>query len=258
MAKVDGALIDTSTGEVTRINAGTDALKETAGGTGFTELTTGDLPYASAANTFSKLAVGTTGYALVVSAGVPAWAILGVAGGGTGIASYTTGDLPYASGSTTLSKLGIGSTGDVLTVAGGVPTWAAPSANDTVTKTATGAIAKAAPVYLKSDGTVSEAQANATTTFRPYGLAAAAIAGAASGLIYYKPGTRVTMTTAEWDAITGGSGGLTVGSRYFLSAATAGKLTATCPSSSGQQIVEYGVAESTTVMRLALRIVGLL
>lgn len=258
MAKIDAATIDTTTGEVTRINAGTDAIKETAGGTGFTALTTGDLPYASGANTFAKLAVGTTGYALVVAAGVPAWAVLGVAGGGTGLASYTAGDLLYATGASTLAKLAIGSTDQVLTVVGGAPAWSAAPSNDTVSKTATGAITKAAPVYLLSDGTVSEAQANSTSTFRPYGLAAAAIAGGAAGPIYYKEGTRVTMTTGEWDAVTGQSGGLTTGSRYFLDHAAAGELITTCPSSAGQQIVEWGVAESTTVMKLTLRIIGLL
>lgn len=258
MAKVDGALIDTTTGEVTRINAGTDALRETAGGTGQTSITTGDLLYGSASNTLAKLAAGSAGLALVVSAGVPAWAVLEVAGGGTGQSSYAVGDILYATGSTTLSKLTIGSSGDVLTVAGGVPSWAAPASGDTVEKTATGAITKAAPVYLRSDGTVSEAQANSTTTFRPYGLAAEAIGNGANGDIYHKPGTRVAMTTGEWDAVTGASGGLTAGSRYFLDAATAGQLTTTCPSSSGQQVVEIGVAESTTVLKLSLRIIGLL
>lgn len=44
------------------------------GGTGFTTYTTGDMIYASAANTLSKLPIGTTGQVLKVVAGVPTWA----------------------------------------------------------------------------------------------------------------------------------------------------------------------------------------
>lgn len=44
------------------------------GGTNLTTYTTGDLPYASATNTLSKLAVGTSGQVLTVSGGVPTWA----------------------------------------------------------------------------------------------------------------------------------------------------------------------------------------
>ena len=43
------------------------------GGTGLTSYTTGDLLYASASNTLSKRAIGTTGYTLTVASGVPTW-----------------------------------------------------------------------------------------------------------------------------------------------------------------------------------------
>ena len=45
----------------------------TSGGTSQTSYTTGDLLYASATNTLSKLAIGTTGYTLTVASGVPTW-----------------------------------------------------------------------------------------------------------------------------------------------------------------------------------------
>ena len=57
---------------VTGLTLGT-ALSVSNGGTGFTTYTTGNLLYASATNTLSKLAIGTTGYTLTVSSGVPAW-----------------------------------------------------------------------------------------------------------------------------------------------------------------------------------------
>jgi hypothetical protein len=43
------------------------------GGTGQTSYTTGDTLYASASNTLSKLAIGSTGQVLTVSGGVPTW-----------------------------------------------------------------------------------------------------------------------------------------------------------------------------------------
>jgi hypothetical protein len=49
------------------------ALPAINGGTAQTAYTTGDILYASATNTLSKLAVGTTGYTLTVASGVPAW-----------------------------------------------------------------------------------------------------------------------------------------------------------------------------------------
>ena len=49
------------------------ALPAVNGGTAQTAYTTGDILYASATNTLSKLAIGTTGYTLTVASGVPAW-----------------------------------------------------------------------------------------------------------------------------------------------------------------------------------------
>lgn len=49
------------------------ALPSANGGTGFTTYTTGDFLYASATNVLSKLAIGSTNNALVVTGGVPAW-----------------------------------------------------------------------------------------------------------------------------------------------------------------------------------------
>ena len=46
------------------------------GGTGFSTYATGDLIYASATNTLSKLSAATNGQVLQLVAGVPAWADL--------------------------------------------------------------------------------------------------------------------------------------------------------------------------------------
>lgn len=59
--------------DITSITGLTTALSAGQGGTAQSTWTTGDLLYASAANTLSKLGVGTTGQVLKVTAGIPAW-----------------------------------------------------------------------------------------------------------------------------------------------------------------------------------------
>jgi hypothetical protein len=76
----------TSTGTVTL--AGT--LAATNGGTGQSSWTTGDLLYASGANTLSKLSIGTANQVLTVVSGVPTWATA-AGGGGSSDASTLTG-----------------------------------------------------------------------------------------------------------------------------------------------------------------------
>ena len=48
-------------------------IAATSGGTGLSTYTTGDIPYASAANTLSKLAAGTAGYSLIQGTSIPEW-----------------------------------------------------------------------------------------------------------------------------------------------------------------------------------------
>ena len=78
----------------------TSALPETKGGTNQTTYTTGDLLYASAANTLSKLADVATGNALI-SGGVgtaPAW-------GKIALTTHVSGTLPEANGGTAFTSL---------------------------------------------------------------------------------------------------------------------------------------------------------
>lgn len=67
---------DDSIVTVGTISSGTwsaTAIASNKGGTGFTTYVTGDIIYASAANTLSKLSIGSSGQILQVVAGVPAW-----------------------------------------------------------------------------------------------------------------------------------------------------------------------------------------
>jgi len=125
---------------------------------------------------------------------------------------------------------------------------------DVVSKTNDNAspIVIGSPVYQKSDGDVDLARANAQGTVQILGLVKdTSISAAGSGLIQ-TDGVLVA-STGEWDAVTGGSGGLTAGSPYYVSAATAGLLTATAPSTTGQFVVRIGLAISTTEMDITVQ-----
>ena len=77
-----------TTGAVTL--AGT--LVAVNGGTGFASYAVGDLLYANSTTTLTKLAVGTTGQVLTVTAGAPAWATPSVSAPVTKTANFTLAD----------------------------------------------------------------------------------------------------------------------------------------------------------------------
>lgn len=107
-------------------------------------------------------------------------------------------------------------------------------------------------VYLSAADTVQLARANALATAKIYGLVYdASIAAAASGQI--ATDGILSGTTAQWDAVTGQTGGLTVGTDYFLDPTTAGRLTITPPTTAGQYNCYIGRAKSTTDMHLDIR-----
>jgi len=125
------------------------------------------------------------------------------------------------------------------------------SATITRTNNSGSTITKGAPVYATTTaGEIAEARANSVSTAKVLGLATAAISNTASGSV--QRSGPMTLTTGEWDAIAGTSGGLTAGTEYFLSASAAGEITATAPTTTGQQVVSLGVASSTTVLDLKI------
>ena len=97
-----------------------------SGGGGMTNPMTavGDLIRGGASGAPTRLAVGTNGNWLTLSAGVPTWAALPV---DPGFPNPLTalGDLFVGGASGAPSRLGIGTTAHVLTVVGGVPAWQA-------------------------------------------------------------------------------------------------------------------------------------
>ena len=106
-------------------------------------------------------------------------------------------------------------------------------------------------VYPSGADQVSKARANASGTAFPIGMAEASIANSSSGNIVIEG--LVTLTTGEWDAVAGTSGGLTAGTTYYLDPSTAGLITSTAPTTVGQFVVEVGRALSTTELILDIQ-----
>jgi hypothetical protein len=103
------------------------------------------------------------------------------------------------------------------------------------------------PVYaFTSANTFKLGNASATSAKHIVGLVIDSnIAISAVGRIQTQG--QVTLTTAQWDSITGGSGGLTAGSTYYLDVAN-GKMTTTAPAITIRRPI--GIGLSTTVMFL--------
>lgn len=121
-----------------------------------------------------------------------------------------------------------------------------------ITNASASAIAIGTPVFISAANAIQPAQANASGTTEVLGLIrTASIAAAASGVA--QTDGVLTATAAQWDAITGQTGGLTPGSIYFLSAATAGRLTRTAPTAIGSYVARIGRAISSIEFEITLQ-----
>lgn len=115
-----------------------------------------------------------------------------------------------------------------------------------------GAIVIGTPVYASASNTVDKARANAVGTTNVIGLVYdASISNGATGGIQIDG--ILTATTGEWDAVAGTTGGLTRDVIYYLSDATAGILTSTAPTTSGNYVVQVGIGLSTTDMKIEIQ-----
>jgi hypothetical protein len=106
------------------------------------------------------------------------------------------------------------------------------------------------PVYSSAAGQVDLGSAAASATALVIGILTT---DAGSGLTAnVQTSDVVTLTTAQWDARTGATGGLAFGQPYWLDV-TAGKLTTTAPATAGRFVTLIGVALSTTQLRLLIQ-----
>lgn len=166
----------------------------------------------------------------------------------------TKGDLIVNDGTNNV-RLPVGTDGQVLVANSGATEGAEwqtfNTENTTVafTNDNAGSVVIGTPVYVKSNGNVDKAQADSSSTVVVIGLVTdASIATTASGNVAIDG--IVTATTGEWDTITGDTGGLTPGAFYLLDPNTAGMLTTTAPTTSGDFVAVVGIAISSTKLKL--------
>ena len=166
------------------------AIDATYGGTGQTTYATGDILYASATNTLSKLTAGTNGYVLTLSGGVPTWAASGGGGSGT-VNSGTIGQLTY-----------YGSTG---TAVSGTPN--ATISSGALTLGVSTSVAGSLVLSGNTSGAVTVKTAAAAGT---WSLTLPTTAGT-NGYVLSTDGTGVT----SWIATSGGGGTVTSVAQSF-------------------------------------------
>lgn len=95
------------------------------------------------------------------------------------------------------------------------------------------------------------ARADASATKNAIGLIKdATVAASANGNI--QTDGLFVATAAQFDAVTGGQGGLTPGAWYYLSPTAAGGLTSTPPSTANQYVVPIGLAVSSTALDIRI------
>jgi hypothetical protein len=105
-------------------------------------------------------------------------------------------------------------------------------------------------VYTDASG-AKLANAGADVTRRVVGLVAeTSISNSGSGKVR-TAGTLVA-TTAQWDAVTGGSGGLVPNTTYFLSISVPGRIVSTGASITSGWAQPVGVAMSTTTLKIGI------
>lgn len=119
-----------------------------------------------------------------------------------------------------------------------------------LTNASGGLVSAGSPVYSSAAGAFSLAKGDTMAHALCIGLVQVDIPNGISGTVQFTG--PLTLTTAQWDARTGGSGGLAFGTKYYVDPATAGMLTTIAPSTVGQFLTLVGVGISPTQMKLQL------
>jgi len=109
---------------------GWKTVPTTAGGTGLTSYTAGDLVYFASGTTFTKLAIGANTTVLTSSGTAPQWTLQSslTVGTATNLAGGAAGSVPYQTAASTTAMLAIGASGRYLSSTGTAPQWSAPAA----------------------------------------------------------------------------------------------------------------------------------
>ncbi len=121
----------------------------------------------------------------------------------------------------------------------------------TVSENQTGAsVAPGVPVYASVAGEVDLAQASSKALANVLGLTMDTAANAAD--VPIQTCGVLEASVGEWEDVMGDASGLTAGTVYFLDPSTAGMLTDTAPTTTGQVVARIGLALSSTEMRVGI------
>lgn len=125
---------------------------------------------------------------------------------------------------------------------------------DNASATFTSTVVAGEAVYGDAPGSVDQGLASAAASSKVIGLAPAGVTAAATGDYTYDG--IVTLTTGEWDVVTGETGGLTVDLNYYLDDGTAGHMLQednVATLLTGDSRVLIGTAISTTEIQLNIQ-----
>lgn len=247
---------DATTGLWTKTGVGTGVSRTIVGPAAGISVTNGSgvagNPTLALTNDLAAVeALSSTGIAVRTAADT--WAQRSIATASASRITVTNGDGVSGNPTVDLATTGVGAgtynsvTVDTYGRVTAGTTGSASVVTDNFTNGEASAIAIGHAVYSSAADSVKLANANASSTTVVVGLVAAvSINSAAAGAIANSG--FLAATTGQWDAVTGQTGGLTFGATYYLSNATAGKLTSTKPTSGF--VVKVGVGMSTTKMAI--------
>jgi len=128
--------------------------------------------------------------------------------------------------------------------AGNTAEWANDEQTAMVVTQVAHGLAVADAVYVDSSGAFLKAQANIASTGQAIGVVGVVVS---ADIFVIHVGGKITASTGDWDAHTGGSGGLAAGTLYYLSDTTLAGYTTVAPATVGEVVLPLLLAISPTV-----------